>query len=317
VSVTKRTCQTCRHFEPAAIWRHGWCRNPRLYGPTESHLVAQGSLDCARGLGCHWEPRIGAEATADRRAIRPVALFAPQPSLATAGGVVLASAGGGPAPRPGGGSSRPERPLVQSQQERAVSFQPEERYWTDYLRIALPVMGLVLLVTLLWWWMGNIIGSPGDEPPPTQAAVAAITPINAATPPPVPTATPETVALTPGPPPPTATVAAVPPPAPTAAPEPTAAPTQPPAEAAEDPANPCANLPPFYEVGTTVETTDNVNLREGPSTETPVVTTLPAETQLTIAGEFSEQGQCDWWPVSNPETGQEGFVREDFLRQPS
>ena len=31
-------------------------------------------------------------------------------------------------------------------EERTVSYQPEERYWTDYLRIALPVFGLLLLI---------------------------------------------------------------------------------------------------------------------------------------------------------------------------
>ena len=35
----ERKCSTCKFYEPAPIWRKGWCRNPLLYAPQQSHLV--------------------------------------------------------------------------------------------------------------------------------------------------------------------------------------------------------------------------------------------------------------------------------------
>jgi hypothetical protein len=192
-----------------------------------------------------------------------------------------------------------------SSEERTVSYQPEERYWTDYLRIALPVIGLLLLIGLLWYWASALIGDGGDQPPPTSAAVAVITPVNESTPAP-PTATTVVLAPTPGPPPvPTAT------PAPAVATTQAVTPT--PAAAAADPANPCASLP-VYEVGALVATTAELNLREGPSTDSAPVVVLPEGTKLQVTGEFQEAGQCDWWPVTVVDTGQSGFVIEQYLK---
>lgn len=187
-----------------------------------------------------------------------------------------------------------------------MSYQPEERYWTDYLRIALPVIGLLILIGLLWYWASALIGDGGDQPPLTPELAAAITPVNESTPAP-PTATAVVIAPTPGPPEPTPTAA----PAVTPTTAPAAAPTQAPAAAEAD--NPCANMP-VYETGALVTTTDEVNLRPAPSTDGAPLATLPLGTQLQITGEFSEQGQCDWWPVTVVDTGQPGFIREDFLQ---
>jgi hypothetical protein len=197
-------------------------------------------------------------------------------------------------PGPGGAS-----------EERTVSYQPEERYWTDYLRIALPVIGLLLLVGLLWYWATALIGDGTAQPPSTPELAAVITPINEATPAP-PTATAVILAPTPGPPPtPTPTIAP-PPVQPTAAPAPTTAP----AAATGD--NPCANLP-VYQVGNRVRTTSELNLREGPTVDSAALTVLPSGTELEVTGEFAEAGQCDWWPVKVVASGQEGFVIEQFL----
>ncbi|MCA9862629.1 MAG: SH3 domain-containing protein [Thermomicrobiales bacterium] len=203
-----------------------------------------------------------------------------------------------------GMSSDPGR--ARPNEERTVSYQPEERYWTDYLRIALPVVGLLLLIGLLWYWASALIGDGSPAQAPTPEVAAIVTPINQATPaPPTPTAV--VIAPTPGPPvAPTATAVVVAPP-----------PTQPPAPATVAPTtapeNPCANLP-VYEVGTLVMTTDQVNLRDAPTTEGNIVTELPAGAQLQVTGPFSEAGQCDWWPVTATETGQAGFVIEQYLQ---
>ncbi|MHB8647137.1 MAG: hypothetical protein ACYDAR_15210 [Thermomicrobiales bacterium] len=55
----ERKCSTCKFYEPAPIWRKGWCRNPLLYAPQQSHLVAEDDLDCSRGLSDYWEAADG------------------------------------------------------------------------------------------------------------------------------------------------------------------------------------------------------------------------------------------------------------------
>jgi uncharacterized protein YraI len=74
---------------------------------------------------------------------------------------------------------------------------------------------------------------------------------------------------------------------------------------------------PVYEVGSVVTTTDEVNLRDGPSTESAAVVVLPAGTRLQVTGDFQEAGQCDWWPVTITDTGQAGFVIEQYLEPAS
>lgn len=55
----ERKCSTCKFYEPAPVWRKGWCRNPLLYAPQQSHLVAEDDLDCSRGLSDYWEAADG------------------------------------------------------------------------------------------------------------------------------------------------------------------------------------------------------------------------------------------------------------------
>lgn len=319
------------------MWRRGWCRNPRLYTPQQSHLVDQDALDCNRGLGSLWEPGDDAgERGADRDTAptrQPLRFFAPQPQLAFAGtGMVMSSSDfgssnggdGGPTAGPG----RPDRPGVVVGQERTVSYQPEERYWTDYLRIALPVMGLLLLIGLFWYWAGELIGND-DEPPPTvelanggdggtRAQV-----LDAGTPtPPAETPT-EPIVVNGGAPESPTPRAEVTTPTPAVQEEPPAVATEPaapPEENASDTDPPAGEADPQMGPGVTVITNDTqVNLRQEPSRFATSVAMLDAETALEITGDASpnqddEEGQ--WWPVTVQDTGQVGWVREDFLQIP-
>jgi hypothetical protein len=69
----------------------------------------------------------------------------------------------------------------------------------------------------------------------------------------------------------------------------------------------------FYEPGTTVITSADVNFRTEATSDSPSLGLLPAGTQLEVTGRFTDLPDCDWWPVTNPASGDSGFVREDFL----
>jgi|GEM_PF-1365272 len=53
-----RKCGNCRYFEPAPLWRKGWCRNPRLYDRRANHLVDASTIDCEQVFRAriYWEP---------------------------------------------------------------------------------------------------------------------------------------------------------------------------------------------------------------------------------------------------------------------
>jgi hypothetical protein len=322
----ERACRTCRFFEPSSTLQHGWCRNPRLYGPQHSHLVDEASIDCSRGFGDFWEPAEragpGNDEIAAGDSVRTAANISGAASMAnTQGGPDGEQAARNPRdPR----SSRmsPEsggRGPFRGEPDRTTD-PAEERYWTDYLRVALPVLGLLVLVGLLWYWASAIIGDNTAEAPLEPSAIALVTPVAPATPPPA--AEPTVAALEPTPGMPETTAAAeaeatvapaiIPPTIPPAEPAQPAEPTEAPAQAAADPANPCSGLP-TYDSGTVIVTTDQVNLRDAPSTDGEALRVLPEGTELTVTGEFVEAGQCDWWPVSVNDTGESGYVIEQYV----
>lgn len=269
----------------------------------------------------------------------PLRMFGPQPRLtgaaagagafAGAGAGIMASVnlGGGGGGGAGSGGEppadpiRPERGGAPPGQERTISFQPEERYWTDYLRILLPVAGLLILIGLLWWWLNYIIGDTSSEPPVTPTTQVAIDTdatetIDAAVASPTPLGTPRTVQVTQGPPP----TPTPPPAAPAAGETPPVAPAAGDETATGDPTAPagdagdCSGTFSEYAPGTTVLTTETVNVRQSASTTATAITQVAANTPVEISGPFENfpAPACDWWPVTV--NGTEGFIREDFLR---
>ena len=67
--------------------------------------------------------------------------------------------------------------------------------------------------------------------------------------------------------------------------------------------------------GTAVTTTEEqVRMREGPTTEAEIVAELASGTSLTVTGPPEEGGDLTWYPVENPETGETGYVAQQFLR---
>jgi hypothetical protein len=193
-----------------------------------------------------------------------------------------ASSGGGG--RGGAGGGRP----------RSVQYQPEERYWTEYLRIALPILGLLLMIGLLWFWALQLMDDdePGGdqpvvtEPAPTQEVV-------------VPDSTPTTEA--------TDEVIAPP----TIEPTPTQEQTTPEAPPEETPANTGGGE---IAIDSVVQTTEEgVNMRTDASVSADSLGQLPAGTVLTVTDGPIEADDYTWWQVVNDATGEVGYVVDDFL----
>lgn len=178
-----------------------------------------------------------------------------------------------------------------------MSYQPEERYWTDYLRIALPVVGLLLMLGLFWYWASQTIGNDGDEDRTPTPLLSQMTTATA----PAPTAT-SPVNLVPA----------------TTAPEPTAdtgagdTPTDTPADSPTD--EPTDTGGKGFAVDDLVVTNDEVNLRAGPSTDDEILEILDANTELTVnqAATGADPDGRFWVGVTTPD-GTEGFVADEFL----
>ncbi|MFW6075194.1 MAG: SH3 domain-containing protein [Chloroflexota bacterium] len=63
---------------------------------------------------------------------------------------------GGDPPPPPGGSGGGGRWGDDDRGE--FGYYEEERYWTDYLRIAMPILGVLLMVAVFWFWVANWLG---------------------------------------------------------------------------------------------------------------------------------------------------------------
>lgn len=214
---------------------------------------------------------------------------------------------------------RSERGARPSGQERTVSYQPEERYWTDYLRVALPVVGLLLMLGLFLFWANQLIDPDED---PTSAAVVldetdgdavigASSPVATATSAPELTAEPATDS-TAAPADQGGAVATA-----TSAPATdAAAPTA--TTASEDTTAEEANGAEF-QLDQAVQVNDtNVNLRVEATTDSDVVTQLEQGQQMTVIEGPTEGEAYSWYQVEFQDAAGEtiqGWVASDFIEE--
>ncbi len=184
-----------------------------------------------------------------------------------------------------------------------MSYQ-EERYWTDYLRIALPIAGLLLLLGVFWYWANSFIGDDGDTDTTTPVVAVQTTPLTAPTPTPE---NNEAVQIQ-------VTVQSVQPTVPAVATTDTsAAEPSPTPDAGGD----TTTSGTFAEGDTVIVTDNDVNMRDAASTTGNIVDTLPEGTELTIVSATSEEADgYVWWNVEDPLNATTGWVVEDFIETP-
>lgn len=227
---------------------------------------------------------------------------------------------GDPAERPQSNRTRrssANRATATGGRSRSSSYQPEERYWTDYLRIALPVIGIILMLGLLWIWASQLLGD--DTPAGDDTQEDSIALVSTQTPDPNAINTEPTGASTPD----TNTSAGqIPIPGQTtpAAGE-TDAPfnptTQDPPAGGDDQTEaeePAAEEPTTDEIAldSQVEIVEEVNVRPSAgTTEAPIRTAAIGETAVVISGPEEADGFV-WWELVFDD-GSSGFVAEDFL----
>lgn len=282
---SQRRCSTCRHFQPAPIWRKGWCRNPALYAPHQNHLVDERELDCDRPFGDYWEP-LAAPAPAP---VAPTAApIAAQPS--PAGAETTAT----PAP-PAAGAAAVDPMVVVRPPRRAATAAPAPTPTpapapapapsrADYLRLGVPAATILILLTGYALWTGLLLRSAATPLTPTAIVRPTLPP----------TAPPTQAPLV--------LPTAAPSPAPTSPPP---APTVPPATATTAPAG--------LRVGAAaVVDTEGLRLRREPGRAGPVIRALrPGERLVLLEGPRDEDGQA-WWRVEVG--GTTGWVAAAFIR---
>lgn len=168
-------------------------------------------------------------------------------------------------------------------------YQPEERYWTDYLRIAAPVVGVILMLGLVWFWVANMLGDDNDDVNNDDVDTAG---------PVIPAETPEET-----------------PEAENGDEEPVVVATPEEEENGEDPENEDPDTPGTIGPGAQVVVVgtgeDGLNVREAATTDSEVLGSFPDGTTMTITGESQEADGFTWWPVEVNETT--GFVAADFI----
>ncbi len=170
------------------------------------------------------------------------------------------------------------------------------------------------MIGLFWFWTDSLIGNDSNAAgEPTAIAANTQNTLDA---PVEPTATGPAQVIDVGQTPtvvPTATTPAM-----AAEPTATSPAAAPPADnTTEDtstPTPPAEENPSLYAVGTSViVATDDLRLRDAPSTDGAVVSTLARGTELEVIGPGQEADGYIWVQVKEPESGATGYVADDFL----
>lgn len=299
----RRNCASCRFYERSSIARMGWCRHPELYAPNLNHLVSADDLDCDRGTGDFWESREVNETTsgASNSSANSSTFHIHMTSTGSQVFPVSGSSGysDDPPPVPGGGNSGGGPSWGNG--DRDYNYYEEERYWTDYLRIAAPVLGVILLVVLLWFWIASFLDD--DDDPNDVASGTATTSL--------PTFS-DTAESTEGDgthvsPPGTTT-----PPAENGGAGPTA--TVPDDDSPTEPGE--GNGEAGIYLGATVEiaNTDGagVNVRSEPTTGSEVLTVFLDGTQVQVIDGPVEAEEFTWWQITGNEV-EAGWIVSDYL----
>ncbi len=274
--MAERKCGNCKYYEPAPLFRKGWCRNPRLFSIGQNHLIGADDLDCDRGIGSYWESPDDASADTD-----PLARF-----TKPAGRTIA------PAPPEAGRTPRrtpPPPPIVVRRGDdelierstvrhptatKAMKSAPvtipegyeaahEPYSWGTYLRRSYPAIGVILLLGAVWIWSARLLSGG----PPVTPTVPLAAPVVVATVVAVPVITPTAAgAAGPG----TATL-------------PVAAP---------------GTIGPGASVIVQTPGGAGANIRQTPAAGGALVTALNDGTALTITGASQDADGYTWWPIT-------------------
>jgi hypothetical protein len=296
-----RKCGSCKHFERAPIARKGWCRNPLLYSPQQSHLVSEEDLDCERGMGNYWEPASESQTAHSYQEHGPDRPSTTNPMYSSAMPPdtsdpyqplppVVGASGYGEPPLPGGRDDRGDYGYIE-----------EERYWTDYLRIAAPVLGVLIMVGLLWWWIASFLGDDDDNGQGAAATTTAGLPTVQITPTSSGTGTAGTgtpsIVLTPNTTPgtgatPTGVIIVDP---------------------TEEPVDPNGGGEIYAGALVAVANTGGtgVNVRAEANTTSEIVNVLLDGVEVNTTGDPVESEGFIWWPIEGD--GYAGWVVDDYL----
>ena len=288
-------CGNCKHFEPAPMWKRGWCRNPLLFSQNQSHLVGEDDLDCNRGMGSYWEEQ-GSE-VADAEPVLPFPRSNdPEPTMTgrftKPPARTIAPATNAPRREPAPirvqreGATPIERsrdrakpaPAAPPARRAGEYSAPQEPYpWGEYLRRSYPVIGIILLLGAFWVWSARQL-SMTATPTPTPILVA-------------PTAVP------------VGAVAVITPTAAPVAPAPSALPVPPPGVIAAG-------------AKVIVQTPGGAgaNIRDQPTVNGNKVTALDDGAALTITGASQDADGYTWWPVQGD--GFTGWVAGSLIALP-